>query len=224
MAHAARAERGEHSHGRHIFGLLQRAYLELGYRNSPERAAAMLDSALARLPLDSVLPGDRPYDDLARFYAQTGRLTRAREMLAAAEANDRVLSRPVGPLRTWTLGVIALAEGRNAEAEANLRQAAEAIECTICALPDLGRAYEAVGKPDAAVVVYERYISTPWLWRYEPDAVELGWTMKRLGELYDARGETGKASAVRTRLLQLWRRADPELQPVIADIRGRVKG
>jgi hypothetical protein len=62
------------------------------------------------------------------------------------------------------------------------------------------------------------------LWRYEPDAVELGWAMKRLAELYDARGETGKASAVRTRLLQLWRRADPELQPVLADIRGRVKG
>jgi len=213
-----------HSYGRHIFALMQRAYLELRYRSSPERAVGMLDSALARLPLDSVLPGDRPYSDLARFYARAGRLTRAREMLAAAEANDRVLGRPAGPLRTWTLGVIALAEGRNAEAEANLRQAAEAIECTICALPDLARAYEAVGKPAAAVVVYERYISTPWLWRYEPDAVELGWAMKRLGELYDARGETGKASAVRTRLLQLWRRADPELQPVLADIRGRVKG
>ena len=213
-----------HSYGRHLFGQLQRAYLDLRYRSAPERAVATLDSALARLPIDSVLPGDRPYDEMARFYARAGRLTRAREMLAAAETADRVLNRPVGPARTWTLGVIALAEGKTAEAEAGLRQAAEAIECTICALPDLARAYEAVGKPDAAVVVYERYISTPWLWRYEPDAAELGWAMKRLGELYDARGETGKASAVRTRLLQLWRRADPELQPVLADVRGRVRG
>jgi hypothetical protein len=46
--------------------------------------------------------------------------------------------------------------------------------------------------------------------------------MKRLAELYDARGETAKAAAVRGRLLQLWRRADAELQPVVAEVRSRL--
>ncbi|MBW8838379.1 MAG: hypothetical protein JF602_00775 [Gemmatimonadetes bacterium] len=96
--------------------------------------------------------------------------------------------------------------------------------CAICALPDLARAYEAERKPEAAVVAYERYLTTPWFWRYEVDASELGWALKRLAELYDARGESGKASAVRARLLQLWRRADPELQPVVAAARARVPG
>ena len=212
------------SWGRHLFGVLQLARLELRYRDRPARALALVDSALAAVPLDSVLPGDRPYDDLARFYALAGRLTRARELLAAAAANDSALARTAGPDRTWTLGVIALAEGRVPDAESALRQGAEGLVCPICALPDLARAYEAARKPDAALVVYERYLATPWFWRYEPDAVELGWTMKRLAELYEARGETAKARAMRGRLLQLWRRADPALQPVVAEVRGRLPG
>jgi tetratricopeptide (TPR) repeat protein len=150
------------------------------------------------------------------------RLTRARELLAAAEVNDSVLARTPDAERTWTRGVIALAEGRSAVAEAELRQAADGLACTICALPDLARAYEAVRKPAAAVTIYERYLATPWLWRYEQDAMELGWAMKRLAELYDTRGESAKATAMRGRLLQLWRRADPELQPVVAEARERL--
>ena len=210
------------SYGRHLFGVIQRGYLELRYRNAPARAVAFVDSALAQLPIDSVLPGDRPYDDLARFYAAAGNLTRAKAMLVGAEANDKLLARTVGPERSWTLGAIALAEGRLPEAERQLRNAASRIPCPMCALPDLARVDEKVGKTDAAVTVYERYISTPWIWRYEPDAVELGWAMKRLAELYDARGEQEKAAATRAKLVQLWRRSDPELGPVFAEVRSRL--
>jgi eukaryotic-like serine/threonine-protein kinase len=210
------------SHGRHLFGLIQLANLYLRYRAAPARALALVDSALAALPIDSVLRGDRLYDELARFYATAGNLTRAREMLAAAAVNDSVLARIAGPERAWTRGVLALAEGRASVAESELRQAADALVCTICALADLARAYEATGKPAAAVTVYERYLTTPWLWRYEVDAHQLGWSMKRLAELYDSRGETAKAAEVRGRLLQLWRRADPELQPVVTETRSRL--
>ena len=214
--------RAADSDGRHLFGVLQRGWLELRHRDSPTRALAIVDSALAHTPLDSVLPGDRPYDDLARFYAYAGRLTRARELLKDAEANDRVLAKTAPPERDWARGVIALADGRAAEAEPLLRDAAEAIYCTICALPDLARVYEAVGKTDAAVVVYERYLATPWFWRYEPDAAELGWSMARLASLYDARGDASKAAAIRGRLIRLWQRADAELVPVVGDARTRL--
>ena len=210
------------SRGRHLFGLVQLANLYLRHRGDSTRALRLVDSALAATPLDSVLPGDRLYDDLARFYATAGRLTRARELLAAAEVNDSVLARSAGAERTWARGVLALAEGRATVAESELRRAADALVCPMCALPDLARAYEATGKPGAAVTVYERYLATPWLWRYEVDAPELGWAMKRLAELYDARGETEKAAAMRGRLLQLWRRADPELQPVLSQVRARL--
>jgi tetratricopeptide (TPR) repeat protein len=212
------------SQGRHLFGVIQLAYLELRYRRSPERALAILDSTLKRMPLDSVLPGDRPLHALARFYAEAGRLTRAKALLAAAEANDLALGRTSGAEVPWTRGVLALADGRVKDAEGDLRRAADAHVCEMCPLPDLARVLEAAKKPDAAVVVYERYLSTPWLFRYESDAVELGWVMIRLAELYDTRGETGKASAMRGRLLLLWRRADPELQPIIAQARAHIPG
>jgi len=51
--------------------------------------------------------------------------------------------------------------------------------------------------------------------------VALGWAIKRLAELYDARGEPTKAAAMRGRLIQLWRRADPDLLGVVAEARSR---
>jgi hypothetical protein len=44
--------------------------------------------------------------------------------------------------------------------------------------------------------------------------------LKRLAELYSARGEVAKATAMRGRLLQLWRRADPEVQGVALELQG----
>jgi hypothetical protein len=118
--------------------------------------------------------------------------------------------------------VIALVERRADDAESELRQAAETHFCPICALPDLARAYEAAGKPQAAAATYDRYVTTPWLWRYENDGAELGWSLKRLAELYDAQREPAKAASARNRLVQLWQRADPELQPVVAEARSRL--
>jgi hypothetical protein len=63
--------------------------------------------------------------------------------------------------------------------------------------------------------------STPWLWRYEPDAVELGWTLHRAAELHEQMGERDAARTAYTRLLNLWDRADAPLQPVLADSRAR---
>src|SRR5512143_3889406 len=106
-----------------------------------------MDSALARDPLDSILPGDRPYYELARFYAAVGDVPRARALLASANENDRVLAHTRPAEQSWTRGVIALASSQPHEAESELRQASETYTCPICALPDLARAYEAVGKP-----------------------------------------------------------------------------
>ena len=210
------------SWGRRLFGARQLGYLRLRYRNSPSAAIAIVDSALARQPLDSTLPGDRPYYELARFFAEAGDVPRAHRLVADGRVNDSLLDLPRRTERAWTAGVIALAEGRAAEAEVALRDAAHTHVCAICPLPDLARAYEARGNAAAAIGAYERYLTTPWFFRYEVDASQLGFVLKRLGELYEARGDHQKAAEVRTRLLALWHRTDAELQPLLADVRTRV--
>ena len=175
--------------GRHLFGVIQYGNLELRYRNDRVRALAFMDSALAALPHEELLPGDRRSDELARFYAAAGERARARQMLRAAVADDSVIGRNLVAERSWTRGVLALAEGRAAEAVRELEIAAKRHVCEICPLPDLGRALEAAGRTREAAEVYRRYLRTPWMFRYEPDAVELGWTIQRLAELQERFGD-----------------------------------
>ncbi len=210
------------SWNRRLFGAQQLGYLRLRLRSDTAGALAVVDSLLRRPPLDSVLPGDRPYYELARFFAAAGDVARAKQMLALAGPNDSLQGLDRRADREWTLGVIALAEGDAATAEPSLREAAETHLCVICPLPDLARAYDAQGKTAAAIATYERYLTTPWFFRYEVDAFELGPAMKRLGDLYEATGSPDRAAAVRSRLLALWRRSDAELQLVLADVRTRV--
>ena len=54
------------------------------------------------------------------------------------------------------------------------------------------------------------------------DAEVLPATYKRLGELYEARGERAKAADYYTRFVNLWKDADAELQPAVRDVRGRL--
>jgi serine/threonine protein kinase/tetratricopeptide (TPR) repeat protein len=206
---------------RHLFGVIQLGYLRLRYRNEPGEARRLVDSAIAALPLDAQLPGDRRYDELARFYAAAGDHARARAMLAAAYAADSAIGRSLKAERNWTRGVVALAEGKVPQAGEELRRAAALHYCQICPLPDLGRALEAAGQPQEAVRVYEHYLSTPWIWRYEPDAVELGWTLRRAAELHEQVGDREAARTAYNRLLDLWDSADAPLEPILADSRGR---
>jgi DNA-binding SARP family transcriptional activator/tetratricopeptide (TPR) repeat protein len=209
------------SWGRRLYGAQMLGWLRLRFRNDPVGAVAVVDSALARMPLDSMLPADRPYSELARFFAAAGDTRRARAMMELAQKGS-LEGRSRDAEQAWTEGVILLAEGRAGEAEAPLREAAEALLCVLCALPDLARARDAKGDADGAIKAYERYLSTPWLFRYEVDAYELEPALQRLAELYDGRGERNRAQETRTRLLALWRRADATLQPVLADVRNQL--
>ena len=210
------------SGARHIYGLEQLAMIELRFRGRPARARAIMDSALAKRPLDSLLVGDRPYYALARFYAAAGDVARARALLASAGENDRILNRSRPAERSWTRGVIALASGNFSEAESELREAAETNYCSMCVLPDLARAYEAEHKSQAALIAYERYATTPWLWRYETDATELGLALQKIADLYTEAGDREKVSAAYQQLVRLWQRADPQLQSTVAAARKRV--
>ena len=51
----------------------------------------------------------------------------------------------------------------------------------------------------------------------------LGPAHKRLGELYEAKGNDAKAVAHYAAFVWLWERADPDLQPKVAEVRARLE-
>lgn len=214
---------GLESPGRYMSSALRVASIDLRYRHDSAAAIRTVERALARYALDSIAEGDRPYDALARFFAAAGQPAKARKLIARSERTRLDRLRGMRPARHWSRGVIALAERRVGEAEPELRLAAARLECPICALPDLARSAEAAGHPDSAIAVYERYLATPWEWRFETDDTELGWSMKRLGELYETRGAARKAADTYARAVRLWGHADGVLQSVVADLRQRIE-
>jgi hypothetical protein len=46
--------------------------------------------------------------------------------------------------------------------------------------------------------------------------------LKRLGELHEAKGDVGKAASYYREFIDLWERAEPRLQPKVAEARRRL--
>jgi eukaryotic-like serine/threonine-protein kinase len=140
---------------------------------------------------------------------------------------DSVILRDNYPSMRALRGEIALAEGRF---DVALREtyAADSLSdgkphfCPPCIEARLGRAFDLAGMPDSAIVMWERYVTTPNTFSWSVDADFLAGAHKRLGELYEARGEPEKALSHYLQFVELWKDADPELQPKVREVRARI--
>jgi len=197
---------------------------QIWYLDRKEQGSRMLDSALQRHPLTSIPPFDRPYTTVAQLYAMAGRPDRARATMAA---NDSVLSGRNLVMLDWNrrmaLGEIAIAE-RHFDAAITQFGGANETFCHICTLPRLARAYDLAGNADSSIAIYERYLRSS---RFVPDGIRsdawyLAGIHKRLGELYDARHDPQRAAEHYARFVELWKDADPELQPKVAQVKQRL--
>jgi hypothetical protein len=85
-----------------------------------------------------------------------------------------------------------------------------------CPLP-----YDAAGKSDSAALLFERYLSTLYWRKAEPDMdpIRLPAIRERLAQLYDALGQPEKGAEQYRSFIELWKNADPELQPRVAEAR-----
>jgi tetratricopeptide (TPR) repeat protein len=123
---------------------------------------------------------------------------------------------------------VLLAEGKAIEAVGEFRAGDQAPDgpvssCAICLYANLAQAFDRANLADSAIIYYERYVTTPMLNRLFQDPQYLAGTLKRLGELYEAKGDRQKAASVYTRFVELWKDADPELQPKVAEVRRRLQ-
>jgi tetratricopeptide (TPR) repeat protein len=205
---------------------------EAALKGPSPAAAVRLDSAIALVQFNDLPMVDRPYLEAAGTLARIGNAAKARAMLARyrAEVTDTSLRRVQVNEVHYVLAEIALAEGKPQEAVTEFRQSdvgydgAPAGECAACLSLDLGRAFDAARVPDSATFYFERYLATPFWnkWSLDMDPLRLPVIRERLGQLYESTGNTDKAVENYRAFVELWKNADPDLQPRVADARKRI--
>jgi tRNA A-37 threonylcarbamoyl transferase component Bud32/tetratricopeptide (TPR) repeat protein/TolB-like protein len=198
-------------------------------RGDSARALARLDSAVKARPLTPESPPGAALD-VAHAYAAAGAPARARAIVAQydAWARDSVERQGFLGQRLYTEGAILLAEHRTDDAIRTFRRMdvdadGLPINCSFCMPFALGRAYDQANQADSTIANLERYLASPHRNRINIDALMLAPIHKRLGELYEAKGDAKRAAEHYATFVELWKRADPDLQPKVAEGRTRLE-
>jgi tetratricopeptide (TPR) repeat protein len=189
-------------------------------------ARAQLERALKRAPIDSIPYLDRDYGSFLMIAALAGDTARAREWHSESrkiwEAAGKLIDRPA-----W-LSVddasLAFARGDYAGAVENARRADQMnFERTdiIAVMRFLG--FDRAQQVDSAIAAGEAYLANTHDLRFVQDANFRAGILQRLGEMYEAKGNVDKALTHYQAFVDLWKNADPELQPRVRDVRGRIE-
>ena len=196
-------------------------WIDMWYRSN-RNTLPRIERALREHPLEEIADVERPYGYLVQLYSLAGDTRKAREMLLAFSAARATMRRETDDIgKHYSEGHIALAERRYADAIREYR-AADAGSCMTCAAATLARAYDLAGKGDSAIIEFERYLGRIDLDTDGIHSAFLAGSHKRLAELYDERGEREKARSHYAKFVELWKDADPELQPLVRAARERL--
>ena len=191
------------------------------FKGDRTTAAHMTDLALARHPLNGITATE-PFGAAVAAYAIAGQPAKASQILARWEQSRHGAAAYDDENNRHSMkALIALASQKYDEAATEAR-AADVTGCDYCDLPVLAQAYDLGGKPDSAIAVLDRFVTLPSFERDAQDGMFLAGAHKRLGELYEAKGNNADALKHYNVFLNLWKNADPVLQPRVAEVRKRV--
>jgi tetratricopeptide (TPR) repeat protein len=188
----------------------------------PAEGLALLNRERQAHPFSAIDELDRPYLTYGYAYALGGELGRARSMLAEYEQIPAELRRENEPYRLSLSAIIASAEGQQDRALDLLDRIPDNVECSSCFLAERGLVHDRAGRPDSAIADYQRFVDSRDLTRAFSDVYYLPVTLRRLGQLYEEKGDREKALEFYGRFVELWKGADPALQPKVAEVRNRM--
>ena len=209
---------------------LQRsAWIDLMVRRTPAVALARLDSVARPIGLVT-----------ARLYALANRPDSARAVIAKQDSATRS---NFSTDHNQAKAALAVSEGKFADAVDLYRRGDRVGDgsshrniCTNCLFLDLASVFEASVQADSAIAYYERFLRTPlynpapnqgaaWQSRFQMfwwSFINEAWVHERLGELYAQVGNRPKAITHFETFVELWKDADPELQPRVTSARNRI--
>nr|MBA2291925.1 hypothetical protein [Gemmatimonadales bacterium] len=201
------------------------------FRDKAEEGVRALDRIIAGSQWAAIPPVDRPWFHAATLYAVAGEPAKGRAVMTRrlAEIPDAAAAISQRPMVAWIEGMLSLAEGKHAEAASSFRAVttgADGGPSGIASLAWYGiaRTFDQQQRTDSARVYYERYLAVPQFrrWGGFADPMSLAAVRKRLGEIYDSRGDRANAIKYYGEFVEQWKDADPALQPAVTSVRKRI--
>jgi hypothetical protein len=97
--------------------------------------------------------------------------------------------------------------------------------CAICLPMFVSFAFDKAGMADSTIHYMEQALATYDVNRMPDvrDPILLPLFNKRLGELYEAKGDRVKAADRYRKVIELWKNADPELQVIVNELKARIR-
>ncbi|MBI3504282.1 MAG: protein kinase [Proteobacteria bacterium] len=194
------------------------------YLGDAAGARATLQRALKQVPIESIGAGDRPWQALLAVAAVTRDAPAARTYATALE-RDLSASRwtVIVGTREAARGLAAMADNRPKDAAALFATAYKGDVGREDTGPWRAQALDLMNQPDSAIAEFERYVAAGPNYQLGTQRDFLAGSYKRLGELYDAKGNSAKALENYEKFVDLWKDADPELQPKVKAARARIE-
>ncbi|HJU73850.1 MAG TPA: tetratricopeptide repeat protein, partial [Gemmatimonadaceae bacterium] len=180
-------------------------------------------------------PLQRRYDLFVSTFAQLGDHQRARELMTEFMDLMTRSQYPAVGVRVREqvfLAAVDIEAGRPDEALARIRDGCSLapsmmVLCERMAFLEVAQAHDRAGRVDSAIAAYRRFvelrasrlIGPPRTVDVATPKIAPAW--RRLGELYQTKGDRVRAIEAYERFLDFWRNADPELQPIVRQVRER---
>jgi eukaryotic-like serine/threonine-protein kinase len=204
------------------FALDSVEYAVFGQRDL-QAARAFAERGMRRLPADAGPEDGIGWTRVAHLAALIGDPALARQALAGFERDEASLNPQPAARRAFYEGLVAMAGEQWDLAIGKLHQADAGFQIDERqAYAYLARAHDLAGRPDSARAYLERYVSTPDFVAVR-DARWLPGVLRRLGEFYEESGEIDRAIEHYARFVNLWRDAEPGLQPQVREVSQRLE-
>ncbi|MEJ2483110.1 MAG: tetratricopeptide repeat protein, partial [Gemmatimonadota bacterium] len=200
------------------------AWTRLLGAKDPAGAAAILDEALDRYPPETIADGEAPLLNLAMISAALGRTEEAEAFLERYSTAEASFAGNGWDVTLETVARAQLAEQAGDVAAAfELYDSLERSTCPECGPFYKGFLLEAEGDRAGAIAAWETYVSQGWHIRHILDAMGLGTVLEGLGRMHDEEGDPEKAAIYYAQFVELWKDADPELQPRVRAAQTRLE-
>ena len=202
---------------------LDTAYYLAGTLERPAEARAAISRGLARVPMSQIPAAERDWLSLSRLAAVVRDPALARQAREGFERDQAAEAPDLEGARAAFASSIARSEQRWNDAVPLLQEADRRFAMNDrTAMTLIAQAHDLAGRPDSAIVYFERYVGSRDAFG-TIDAQWLAGTHKRLGELYDAKGDGEKAIAHFERFVEMWKDAEPELQPKVREVNAKLE-